>query len=156
MSTDKNFLIDFLNIFDDNIFLIDPVVRIEFLRGAYKNDIYKERTSFLEFEKFQSMRDHHLTEKKVYENVFDIARIYSHKGNSNIPLGDIFIIARLAIYNYNVLFITRDFSDFDSILFDRIAIVSIERKLKNRDQVEHIQILRFNQTKYSKCLSSLP
>lgn len=43
-----------------------------------------------------------ITEKKVYEKVFDIARIYSYKGNPNIPLGDIFIIARLSLYSYNV------------------------------------------------------
>ncbi len=159
LSGDPDYLTTFMQIFKANNLLIDPIVRIEFLRGAFKNNAYEEQKKFLEFEKFNNMMDNQIIQKKVYERVFDIARIYSHKGNPSIPLGDIFIIARLSIYLYNVLFITRDYSDFDSILFDRVGVVSIERKLKDKVKqatLEHIQILKFNSSKYNKCMEQLP
>lgn len=154
-SSDVEFFKTFNEIFKDNIILIDPIVKLEFLRGAFREQTYKEKSRFLEYEKFSTMVDHQEIYKKTYENAFNIARIYSHNGKSSIPLGDILIISRLASYKENCLFITLDKSDFSTLLFDRIAIFTFERKVKT-EVLEHIQLLRFNQSKYRKHLSNLP
>lgn len=154
-SSDVDFFKTFNDIFKDNIILIDPIVKLEFLRGAFREQTYKEKSKFLEYEKFSIMIDHQEIYRKAYENAFNIARIYSHNGKSNIPLGDILIISRLASYKENCLFITLDKNDFSTLLFDRIAILTFERKVKT-EILEHIQLLRFNQSKYNKHLSSLP
>jgi len=157
---DKMYWEDFMNIFSANQLLIDPIVKLEFLRGAFRVNAYEEQSKFLTSHRFTSMADNHDIQTKIYEHVFNVARIYSHQGNPSIPLGDIFIIARLAVYDQSVLFLTRDYGDFDTMLFDRKAIVSIERKLRNKlgppEIVEHIQILQFNHEKYQVCLDTLP
>src|SRR5262249_53720862 len=103
--------------------------------------------------------DHADIYKKVYMNAFDIAKIYAFNGNPNIPLGDLFIVSRLMAYDKNYLFATLDKSDFSTVLFDRIGIISIERQSLNKDRprdvVDHISILKFNQVKYKTLLSKL-
>lgn len=63
------------------------------------------------------------------------------------------------IYDTNYIFATLDKSDFSTILFDRVGVVSIERKTGNKDKVrdiiEHISLLQFNKKKYTECLSNL-
>ena len=154
-SSDKDFFKSFLDIFKNNYILIDPIVKLEFLRGAFREETYKEKSKFLEFEKFNMMVDHQEIYKNIYEKAFDIARIYSHNGNSGIPLGDIFIIARLATLNENYLFLTLDKSDFSTLLFDRLAVLSFERKIRV-EVLEHLQILKFNNSKYKECFKKLP
>jgi len=154
-SSSKEYFDTFYEIFKENIFLIDPIVKLEFLRSTNKT-IFEAKNSFLEFNKFITMLDHYDIYKKVYANAFTIAKIYTNYGNPSIPLGDLLIVSRLMIYGDNYIFATLDKSDFSTVLFDRVGIVSIERKTKNRiDVVDHISLLRFNHNKYHVCLKKL-
>lgn len=155
--SNKDYFKSFLSVFSGNSFLIDPIVQLEFYRGTFQEKLYKEKQQFFEFEKFQTMIDHQEIYKKVYENALTISRIYSHKGNGSVPLGDILIISRLMVYSH-LLFVTCDGSDFTTLLFDRLAIVSIEKlsKDKKRVIVEHIHVLNFNREKFERCKSELP
>lgn len=148
----------FLDIFKYNYFLIDPIVKLEFIRGA-SGKLFEDKNKFLEFDKFQSMLDHYDIYRKVYANTFVIAKIYANCGNPNIPLGDLFIVSRLMVYDRNYLFVTLDKSDFSTVLFDRVGVVSIERKSGNKnrqiDIIDHISLLRFNEEKYKICLSKI-
>lgn len=146
----------FNKIFENNPMLIDPIVKLEFLRGAYLENTYKEKEGFLKYEKFYNMVDHQDIYKKVYDAAFNIARIYSHNGKPDVPLGDILISARLAIYEDKRMFITLDKTDFSSLLFDRIDVVTFERETKKQEVLEIAQLLTFNKSKYEKCISNLP
>lgn len=145
-------------IFSNNPFLIDPIVKLEFLRGAYITKTYKEKSAFLNIEIFSPMTDHQDIYKKVYDSAFNIARIYSHHKKPSIPLGDILITARQEIQSTkNCYFLTEDKEDFTTLLFDRITILNFEKENKDgQDYLQHIQLLKFNHQKFKDCLDSLP
>src|SRR5438067_1072027 len=89
LATDKEYLQEFLKIFERNTLLIDPIVKIELLRGAFKVGAYEELLKFLEFEKFDNMIDNIQLREKLYSSAINIARICSHHENPSIPLGDL-------------------------------------------------------------------
>ena len=99
------------------------------------------------------MIDHHDIYKNVYLNSFDLAKVYCYKGKKNLPLGDLFIIARLMMYK-DVYLMTLD-NDFNSIVFDGCAVISIEKKNTFGEMAEHIGILSFNEKRYLDYLSKL-
>lgn len=154
-ASDESYFLQFLEIFKGNPFLIDPIVKFEFLRGS-SGTLFEEKSKFLEFDNFHSMIDHQDIYKKTYNNAFPIAKIYANNNNPDIPLGDLLIVSRLMLYGKNYLFVTLDKNDFSTVLFDRIGVVSIERKsAKGKDLIEHILILRFNDQKYKECLKRI-
>jgi len=151
------FYSSFVSIFKSNPFLLDPIVKLEFLRSAYTEDIYTNKLKFLELEKFSLMPDHQEIYKKIMIHAKRIAQIQSKIGHPKTPLGDILIMARLMQCAENHLFVTMDKGDFTTLLFDRLGIVSIEKCSDNKDGVlEHISILSFNKEKYQKCFNDLP
>ncbi len=147
----------FFKIFRNNPVWIDPIVKLEFLRGAYQEKTYKEKANFFKIERFSPMVDHQDIYKNVYEGAFNIARIYSHHGKINVPLADILITARLEV-GKSFLFLTEDVEDFPTLLFNRLCVITFERKRKkdNSEYLEHLQLLRLNQEKYEKCFTNLP
>ncbi len=147
---------DFLHIFTDNTFLIDPIVKLEFLRTSYIEKTYQEKSAFLNYERFLPVTDHQSIYLKVQEHAFNIARIYSHQGKSQVPLGDILITARLSLYDDNRLFLTLDKEDYSSLLFDRIDILTFEKMTPKSEVLESAQLLQFNSDKYKKALAKLP
>lgn len=158
--SDTGFFNTFRDIFQNNFLLIDPIVKLEFLRNEFRENFYKEKINFVQFEDFYLLPDHQEIYKKTYENAFNIARIYSHHGNSKVPLGDLMIIARLMIYKEKHLFVTLDKNDFSTFLFDRVTVLSIEKNAninnQKRNILEHVTVLRFNHDKYEDCLKKLP
>jgi len=156
-ASDPEFYTTLYGIFKKNPILIDPIVKLEFLRGAYLEKTYKEKNDFLRIEIFHPMIDHQDIYKKVYNSAFNIARIYSHHKKPSVPLGDILITARQEVQGDDTLFLTEDEEDFTTLLFDRITVLSFERI--NKDDIEHLQhlqLLKFNHEKYKKCYKSLP
>lgn len=157
-STDAEFYKTLYKIFENNPILIDPIVKLEFLRGAYIEKTYKEKSAFLKIEIFNAMADHQDIYKKVYDSAFNIARIYSHNKKYNIPLGDILITARQEVQTgTDCYFLTEDKEDFTALLFDRKAVISFERVNRDgQDHLQHLQLLKFNHQKFKKCLENLP
>lgn len=157
-STDSDFLKEFKEVFKNNYLLVDPIVRLEFMRGAHTERLFKSKKEFLEFNGFYEMPDHQEIYKNVYKNSFDIARIYASHNKPDLKLGDIFIISRLILYP-NCLFLTKDANDFTTMLFDRIGVFSVEHKtIKNPSEnliIEHLCLLKFNSSKYKSCLYKL-
>jgi len=157
-STDPEFFKTFKFIFKENIILIDPIVKFEFLKGTQTDSLFNKKSEFLKFNEFYDMTDHFDIYRKVYENAINIARIYSHHGKTDIKTGDVFIISRLMLYP-NYFFITLDKSDFTSLLFDRASVVSIEHNSPNNKSdsiiLEHICVLKFNDDKYNLCKAKL-
>lgn len=155
MYASEDYLRFIFETFNDYTLFLDPIVKLEFLRGAYSNVDFEKKSEFLAFEQFAVMADHQEIFKKVYANTVDVARIYAHNGNTNIPLGDLLIIARLMLYPH-MLFLTLDKGDFSTILFDRCNVISVEKIHKNKAVLEHLTILQFNQQTYEDCYSHLP
>lgn len=151
------YLNEFHQIFKNNLLLLDPTVRLEFLRTTVTSELIQKKNDFLTFNNFYLMTDHSEIHKNFLEKAYSIARIYSQIGNPNIPLADLLIISRLSNYRNNVLFLTQDKSDFTTILFDIVSVVSIEKiSKKNHRVLEHLVLLSFNNKKYKECLSKLP
>lgn len=155
-STDSEFLGEFLKIFAKNIRLIDPVVRLEFLRGAQTDSLYQKKSDFLKSNEFYDITDHFDIFKKVRQDAEDISRIYTHFQSPDVPLGDLFITARLKHHYKTHLLLTLDQQDFTTLLFDRVATVSIEssigrNKFKSRT-LHHIVALKFNEEKFEECI----
>ena len=64
--TDPKFFVDFMVITKNTQLLIDPIVRLEFMRGAYQENLYAEKRAFLEYDKFYIMTDHYQMYKDLY------------------------------------------------------------------------------------------
>lgn len=155
--TNENYFTIFISVFENNPLLIDPIVKIEFMRNAYIATDLNKKENFLKFNKFYGITDHQEIFRKTMENSHNISRIYAHNGNPRIPLGDLLIIARLKNYYDRQLFLTLDKSDFSTILFDRVGVISIEKISKDHHNIlEHIVILKFNKKKYEDCFNKLP
>ncbi len=158
-SSDEIFLQSFLEIFKKSNRLLDPIIKLEFLRGTQTDSLYKKKLKFLEFHEFYDMPDHYEIYNKVKDDTYNIARIYSHHKNPDIPLGDLFITSRLKYYSDTHLLITLDQQDFSTLLFDRLAVVSIETSPIKTDRkstsLMHIVVLQFNKEKYEECLNKL-
>ena len=158
-SADEIFLQNFLDTFSRNIRLIDPIIKLEFLRGAKTDSLFEKKKKFLEFNGFYDMPDHYAIYNKVKEHVFDIARIYAHHNIPDIHLGDLLITARLMYYCEANIFATLDQQDFKTLLFDRWAVVSIEsspvKSDKKSTSLEHVVLLQFNEKKFKECLKKL-
>ena len=146
--SNKSYFIEFTDVFSSNQLLLDPIVKLEFLRGTFAPEALKEKETFLNYEKFIPMIDHQQIYKKVYDNAFKISRFFAKHGRNNMSLGDIFIMSRLASYVQPFPFLTLD-SDFSDLLFDRINVVSIEKETKLGSVLEHINILILNTEKLS-------
>lgn len=157
-SSNTEFYTTLYTIFKDTHLLIDPIVKLEFLRGAYVEKTYREKSQFLKIEIFNLMVDHQEIYQKVYDSAFNIARIYSHNKKPNIPLGDILITARQEVQKSNdYYFLTEDKEDFTGLLFDRISLLTFERINKDgQDYLQHFQLIKFNHQKFEKCLQNLP
>lgn len=157
LQTSPQYFQDFFLVFNNFTLLIDPIIKLEFVRGAFSESDYKRKTEFLNYEAFSIMADHQDIYRKVYEESFNIARIYSHNGKPNIPLGDVLIISRLMQYGDNVVILTEDQQDFTTLLFDRLAVVSIEKRTKDSTlSLDHLVALSFSQKKFEDCSSKLP
>lgn len=156
IASDRDYYKTFFELFKNNPIFIDPIVKLEFLRGAYIEKTYKEKSNLLKLDKFYPMVDHQDIYKKVYDTAFNIARIYSHKGKPAVPLGDILITARLEVTRSSLI-LTEDINDFPTVLFDRLCMITFERTNKEgMEYLEHVQLLQFNQKKYDTCLANLP
>lgn len=157
LASDEGFLKQFTSIFNSVYIHIDPIVELEFLRGSYKQDTYKEKRAILNMSFFYPMMDHQEIYKKVKEYALIIGRIYSYHNMSQVPLGDLLITARLAHHD-RFLFITNDKEDFNSLLFDCKAVVSIERAVRSKNYkktvLDHLHILKFSKEKYNRLSNS--
>lgn len=157
--TNKNYFESFSEIFKNNTKLIDPIVQLEFLRGSFRKQDYEQKMQFLQYNNFYILSEYS-DEKdfytEIFKKTFDISRILSHHKIFDAPLGDIFIISRLAFFENLFLFLTLDTNHFTHFIFDRLSIVTIEKSNKNTTILEHIQILKFNKEKYNMCFKQLP
>ncbi len=157
MALDPIFFSEFRDLSKNACILIDPTVKLEFLRGEYQEHLLEDKLKFLEYKQFYNMIDHYQIHKNVFNNALTISRIYAHNKKTNLKLGDNLIISRLALYSEPVLLATLDKHDYGSMLFDRIGAVVIERTTREMDDILSImQLLRFNADKFHTCISRLP
>lgn len=158
--SDPGFFKEFITITAKSTLLIDPIVKLEFRRGEYQEHLLKDKQRFLEYEGFMPMMDHHKIHIETADRALNVSRVYCHHGKSNMPLGDLLIIARMSIYAWPIIFATIDKRDFTPLLFDRVGISTFVREVNDkqgkRDVIEVVQFLRFNHTRYTKMFSSLP
>jgi len=157
-STDNNLITTFDHLFANCYLMLDPIVKLEFLKGAQTESLFQKKKNFLEFRGFYEMPDHQQIYKEVQENALNIARIYSHHKHPEIKLGDILIISRLMIYpNYYLLTLDKD--DFTTMLFNRIGIISFEHRTLNKPseslELNHACIIKFDSVKYNSCLKKI-
>jgi len=156
MESEENFkFID--HITPNATLMIDPVAKLEFLRGAYQESVLKQRKTLLEYKRFNKMMDHYQIHHQTYDQAELISRIYTHHGISDVPLGDLLIMGRLSIYTARMMFATFDKNDFSKYIFDRVGIVTIETETKNnKDIFRVLQFLELNRSKLDDCISRLP
>lgn len=156
-STDLLFLKSFKAIFEKNYLLLDPVVRLEFLKGTQTASLFKKKEQFLEFNAFYNMPDHQELFTKVNTNALNIARIYAHH-KTEIKLGDTLIISRLMLYP-DYLLVTEDKNDYATMLFNRLGVISLEHETLNHPieklALQHMSVLQFDFDKYQSCLTKL-
>ena len=98
MAEDENFCDEIQKMFPKVIFVIEPIVKLEFLRGAYTKEHYGKKIKILEFERFHDMVEHQEMFFRFNSLAYHIGLILAHEGHTSVPLGDLFIMARLAMY----------------------------------------------------------
>ena len=137
MVEDADFCDELQQLFPKGTFIIDPIVRLELLRGAYTKEHYSKKINILQYERFHDIVEHQEMFIKSNYFAYRIGLILAHEGYPSVPLGDLFIMARLAAFPKMYLF-TKD-KDFSSILFDHALVISVERK----SRMEHYSLLKF-------------
>lgn len=65
-SSDVEYLYTFITLFKENYILIDPIVRLEFLRTAYTEELYIKKASFLQYNHFNVLTDHQEIFRKTF------------------------------------------------------------------------------------------
>lgn len=150
MVEDADFCDELQQLFPKGTFIIDPIVRLELLRGAYTKEHYSKKINILQYERFHDIVEHQEMFIKSNYFAYRIGLILAHEGYPSVPLGDLFIMARLAAFPKMYLF-TKD-KDFSSILFDHSLVISVERK----SRMEHYSLLKFNQVKFDSCIKTVP
>ncbi len=158
-STDPAFLYEFHQVFHQSKRLVDPIARLEFLRNTPTDSLYSKKLDFLKLNEFYEMTDRHELYFQTKTDAELISRVYSHHRKPNVPLGDLFITAKIKNHCSTHLFVTLDQQDFTTLLFDRITSVAIESMPSKNEfhgtSLYHVILLKFNNDKYSKCLSKL-
>jgi len=159
MSCDTNFFTLFLKLSKNAQILIDPTAKLEFLRGDYQEHFLNDKLRFLTYEGFLTMLDHYKMHRDVYEIALTISRIFAQNGKTKINFGDLLIMSRIAIYPQTtpMILATLDSNDFNTLIFDRIGIITLDRITKDKkDAFSIVQFLQFNKDKLTECTAKIP
>lgn len=147
---DEQFLESLTSLFPERQFLVDPLVKFEFLRDTYLPEEVRLRHEFISDENYFIVTpDNQSIFSQVQKNAILLSRILRHKNQKSVPIVDLFVMAKVALYSGSSVLVTRDFTDFTSILFDRLNIFTFTRQMKNKEEILHFQIVSFNNEKFA-------
>lgn len=147
----SRFLDGYYALFKDHFFIIDPYIRFEFLRNEFISEKSDNKIFFLKDGPFFPAIDHSEIHKTILDNATTLSKIYRHTIKHSPPPVDLFLMGRVMNFG-NGYILTKDIDDFPAFLFDRLSVLSIE---KESGALEHFQLIRFNQEKFSQRLDAL-
>ncbi len=136
-----------LKLFPESDFLVDPVIKFEFLRDTYFPEQIQARENFIDHEPFINLSSHQEIHHQLQEKALELSRLLRSKGKQSTPQNDLFLMARMQLHPHLIL-LTGDFSDFGDTLFDRLNVITIEQERA----LSHWQVIKFSEEKYQKCL----
>ena len=147
---DSEILKEFLSIYKETIFLIDPLIKFEFLRDVFEPKQRRIKKAFISQSIFLPIYDTQEDTVKLRENAMLLSIIYSHKGhnrNSKISLVDLFLGSRCMLNAPSLQVITGNKKDFPTSVYDIIKIINIEQ---NDGIIKPYSLLKFNKEKFNK------
>jgi hypothetical protein len=149
---DEEVLNEFLNIFESNYFLIDPLTKFEFLRDIFEPKQRKLKEAFISHEIFLPVPNRQEIFMKLWENAMLLSILYSHNGSASKSMVDLFLGARCMLNAGSILVVTGNKKDFPSSIFDICAVINIEQ---NNGVIKPYCVLRFNKEKFENCQAKI-
>jgi len=152
---DEDVLKEFLQTFEKNYFLIDPLTEFEFLRDVYEPTQRGLKKAFVAQSIFLPIPNRQEIFMKLWENAMLLSIIYSHKGhnkNAKISIVDLFLGARCMLNAGSTLIITGNKKDFPSSIFDVMSIINLEQ---NDGNIKPYSVIGFNISKFDKCYNEI-
>lgn len=154
---DTNVLIDsakfpedfsiFYNFLQENniISILDPTIRLEFIRGAQTR---KDKELFEVFlnETVGSDRIELKPSEKIFGIAENIALITAQVNNAKMDLGDCLIAAQMASIKTDLLIATQNHQDFPAALFDRLHVEIIP--VSETGKIKTVGIYKMNKGNY--------
>ena len=133
-----------LELFPDQSFVIDPFVRLEFLRNTFEPKFVQKKESMIAEEPFVSATSHTQVFEQVLNNALALSRTITQKfkrGHYDPSAIDLIVMGRAMLYRSSYI-VTSDFGDFPSQIFPKKNIISME--VGNGDKLTQWQILQFD------------
>ncbi len=145
-----------LELFPTQFFIVDPLVRLEFLRNTFELSYILKKESLLSNEPFLDCpNDQHIFQQ-VLHNALVISRIITQqfkKRRYSPSVVDLTLMGRAMLYP-NSCIVTTDLGDYPSEFFIKKNIITIESD--GADKLIHWQITQFDPTLFEQCYTRLP
>jgi hypothetical protein len=147
----EEFFPEFLEIFPQVLFLIDPLTAFEFMRDIFIPKQRELRERFIYNDKiFTIAPNHHENFEAIQKNALLLSKICSHKNiKSNPGIVDLFLAGRVMIYADNTILVTSNQKHFPRFLFDVVSVLNyVDEQSEN---TRTFYFLKFNKGKFSNC-----
>lgn len=132
--------------------MIDPLTRLEFLRGVFIPEQSNLKEKFISEGLFSLAINHHEVFNKIQENFLIFSKIYAQNGIPKVGTIDLLLAARVALQSNNSVFATSNKKYFPSFLFDILNVLNFEQA---DGTVRSVCILCFSKKKFDYCYEKL-
>jgi len=153
---DEEFLKKSFSLFSESYLIIEPLVKLEFLRDIFLPGEKFLRKKFIEKDAFIPAPLHADIYQKIFDNALTISRLYKQNNNrhrATPKLVDLILVARIVLTNFNYLLITRDVNHFPAILFDLVATIVVRQDKES--ELRSFGVLELNVDKFNGLLDKL-
>lgn len=154
--THKDSLEAFFSIMVDSFLMLDPYIRLEFLRDIFVSDQVSNREEFLNQPIFFPAIDH----QQIYNNIVNtnslllsqVFALYRQKskagGKASWSTVDLLLAARVMGYKEKALLLTGDRNDFPACAFETIGVLTIESD-KN-GTLNNFYLLKYDESSFNR------
>ncbi len=152
----EEFLKVSLRIFSESYLMVEPLIKLEFLRDIYTPEQIAMREEFISKDIFVPAPLHSDIYKQIHDNALAISKIYGHNKNkhqANASVVDLILGARMLLTDSSYLLITANVKDFPSILFDLLGTIVFREN--GNGKLKTFGVLAFSRKKWEASLERL-
>jgi hypothetical protein len=152
----KDSLEGFFSIMIDSFIILDPYIRLEFLRDIFVSEQISNREEFLNQPIFFPAIDH----QQIYNNIVNInslllSQVFAlHRqkskfgGKASWSTVDLLLAARVMGYKEKALLLTGDRNDFPACVFETIGVLTLESNKSGL--LNNFYLLKYDEDSFNK------
>ncbi|MBN1779412.1 MAG: hypothetical protein JW816_04340 [Candidatus Buchananbacteria bacterium] len=148
-----------IKLFPVNHMMIEPFVRIEFLRDTFRPEQYNLKADFIQKKVFCEATNHQEIFLGLQDNMLVLSKIYRHQKQAKRisdkcgpSIVDLVLAARLVYYSDSSVLITGNKKDFPARIFDCVGSIVCEDEL---GVTKVFYVLELNIKKFTECHEQL-